>query len=81
MRPHRRGAAPITRLLARPGIPEIWKKRPAPRRTIPADGIESDGVFGLSLIVGGMQEVLRFELMIERGLREAATSIRKGSAA
>ncbi len=41
----------------------------------------SDGIFGLGPIVGGMQEVLRLELMIERGLFGTATSIRKGSAA
>lgn len=31
--------------------------------------------------VTGRYEVLRFELMVERGLCEAATSIREGSAA
>jgi hypothetical protein len=40
----------------------------------------SDGVFGLSPIVDGDAEVLRFELMIERGLFATATGIGKGSA-
>ena len=42
--------------------------------------IESDGVFGLSPIVGGGAEVLRFELMIERGLFEQPQAS-EGSAA
>jgi hypothetical protein len=42
----------------------------------------SDGVFGLRPTSRpGRHKVLRFGLMVERGLYEAATSIREGSAA